>query len=226
VFPPQSDVSDVTKGDLNEFTFKLHGHKHAFQASTKAERDGWVVAIESRLADAKASRDGLVGSEGYKNHLKQLGMLLLRPPDLHRWITSRDVRMAKSFAVTATPIGAAKPRSTSRPLKGTDSKVHDGATATDTVASSGSSSDEGKPKHKKDRSQSRKRGGLFGALLGKKEEHDEKKEHDKEEKTVKNEVKQEERLEKEEAKAEKDESKGVIAGGAAPLDAAAIGTFL
>jgi hypothetical protein len=65
----------VTKGDLNEFTFKLHGHKHAFQASTKAERDGWVVAIESRLADAKASRDGLVGSEGYKNHIKQLGML-------------------------------------------------------------------------------------------------------------------------------------------------------
>jgi hypothetical protein len=63
-------------------------------------------------------------------------------------------------------------------------------------------------------------------LLGKKEEHDEKKEHDKDEKAVKNEVKQEGKLEKEVAKADKDESKGVTAGGSASLDAAAIGTFL
>lgn len=67
-------MSDVTKGDLNEFTFKLHGHKHGFQAPTKAERDGWLVAIESRLANAKASREGLVGSEGYKSRIEHLGM--------------------------------------------------------------------------------------------------------------------------------------------------------
>lgn len=74
MFLLQSDVSDVTKGDLNEFSFKLHGHKHGFQAPTKAERDGWLVAIETRLADAKASREGIVGSEGYKSHKEQLGM--------------------------------------------------------------------------------------------------------------------------------------------------------
>lgn len=67
-------MSDVTKGDLNEFTFKLHGHKHGFQAPTKAERDGWLVAIETRLADAKASRDTITGSEGFKSRLEQLGI--------------------------------------------------------------------------------------------------------------------------------------------------------
>lgn len=76
----KSDVSDVTKGDLNDFTFKLNGHKHGFQAPTKAERDGWLVAIESRLADAKASRDEIVGSEGYKSRIEQLGM---SPPGLN-----------------------------------------------------------------------------------------------------------------------------------------------
>lgn len=110
--------------------------------------------------------------------------------------------------------------------------MHDGTIPTDAVASAGSSSDEGKPKHKKDRSQSRKRGGLFGAFLGKKEEHDEKKESKKEEKAeekaIKNEIKKEEKLEKEEVKAEKklekEQTKGGIAGGSAPLDAVAVGT--
>lgn len=131
-------------------------------------------------------------------------------------------------------MAAAKPRSTSRPLKGTDSKVHDGTLPTDVVASAGSSSDEGKTKHKKDRSQSRKRGGLFGAFLGKKEEHDEKKEIKKEEKAeekaIKQEVKNEEKLEKEEAKAEKkiekEQAKEGIAGGSAPLDPVAVGMFV
>lgn len=66
-------MSEVTKGDQNDFTFKLHGHKHGFQAPTKAERDGWLVAIESRLANAKASREGLTGSEGYKSRIEHLG---------------------------------------------------------------------------------------------------------------------------------------------------------
>lgn len=111
--------------------------------------------------------------------------------------------------------------------------MHDGTIPTDAVASAGSSSDEGKPKQKKDRSQSRKRGGLFGAFLGKKEEHDEKKEIKKEEKAeekaIKNETKKEEKLEKEEVKVEKklekEQAKGVIAGGSAPLDAVAVGMF-
>ena len=111
--------------------------------------------------------------------------------------------------------------------------MHDGALTTDTVASAGSSSDEGKTKYKKDRSQCRNGGGLFGAFLGKKEEYDEKKESKKEEKAeekaIKHEIKKEEKIEKEEAKAEKklekEEVKNSIAGGSAPLDAVAVGTF-
>ena len=79
----KSDVSDVTKGDLNEFTFKLHGQKHGFQAPTKAERDGWIVAIESRLADAKASREGIIGGEGYKSRIEHLCMW--RPSSKGSW---------------------------------------------------------------------------------------------------------------------------------------------
>ena len=74
---------------------------------------------------------------------------------------------------------------------------------------------------------------MFGAFLGKKEEYDEKKESKKEEKAeekaIKHEIKKEEKIEKEEAKAEKklekEEVKNSIAGGSAPLDAVAVGTF-
>lgn len=83
----KSDVSDVTKGDLNEFTFKLNGHKHGFQATSKAERDGWLVAIESRLADAKASREGIVGSDGYKSRIEQLSMW---QPRLNQSVVKRN----------------------------------------------------------------------------------------------------------------------------------------
>ena len=66
----------------------------------------------------------------------------------------------------------------------------------------GSISDEEK-KNKKSRSQSRnKRGSLFGNLLGKKEEHDAKKEEKKEEKEEKKEIKAEEKAEKKEINAE------------------------
>ncbi|MCJ1265546.1 hypothetical protein MMC22_005426 [Lobaria immixta] len=193
-----SDATDLSKGDFNDFTFKLNGHKHGFQAPTKAERDGWLVAIENKSKEAQASREGLVGSEGYKSQFEQL---------------------AKPSALATTPSAAAATtsRSASRPKKSLDaSKVHDGTTKSDNVAVGGTSSDEDKTKGKgKDRSQSRKRGSIFTALLGKKEEHDEKKEVKKEEKAddkaikqeikaIKQEVKEEDKAEQ---KAEKEDDK-------------------
>lgn len=68
----QSEVTDLTKGDFNDFTFKLHGHKHGFQAPTKVERDGWLVAIDAKSTGAKGSREALVGSEGYKSQIYKL----------------------------------------------------------------------------------------------------------------------------------------------------------
>lgn len=63
------------KGDFNDFTFKINGSKHGFQAPTKAQRDGWLVAINAGSTDAKSTREALVGSEGYKSQIEKLGML-------------------------------------------------------------------------------------------------------------------------------------------------------
>ncbi|KAJ5779425.1 hypothetical protein N7457_007145 [Penicillium paradoxum] len=67
-----ADVSDVTKDGHNEFVFKVGGHKHTFQASSAAERDSWVVAIEANATEAKAEKETITSSEGYKAELEKL----------------------------------------------------------------------------------------------------------------------------------------------------------
>ena len=137
-------------------------------------------------------------------------------------------------ALVAAP--AAASRSMSRPKKSTDGKLTEEPTAGSAVAANGPTTEEIKAApttttEKKSRSQSRKRSSIFGTLMGKKEEHDikkeEKKEEKAEEKAVKEEVKQEEKAEK---RAEKEEKKELKHDGAAttaaPLDAAAIGNYL
>lgn len=59
----------MAKTGPTEFTLKYHGHKHAFQAVNATERDGWLVALETRHTEAKTDRDGITGSEGYKSSL-------------------------------------------------------------------------------------------------------------------------------------------------------------
>ena len=68
-------MSDITKEGLNEFYFKLHGHKHTFQSATSTERDGWLTAVETKASEAKANRSEVVNSEGYKSHINSLGEL-------------------------------------------------------------------------------------------------------------------------------------------------------
>ena len=63
----------MTKESYNEFFFKLHGHKHTFQTGTPAERDSWLVAIETKASEAKAAREGIIGSDGYKQQIEKLG---------------------------------------------------------------------------------------------------------------------------------------------------------
>ncbi|KAL9046633.1 MAG: hypothetical protein Q9214_000578 [Letrouitia sp. 1 TL-2023] len=187
-----ADVTDVAKGEFNDFSFKLKSHKHQFQARTRKERDGWLVAIETKAASARSSREGVTGSEGYKSSLE---------------------KFAKPAAVGA---GGATSRSLSRPKKTTETKAAETTTPTASGAGAGgdaSSSDEGgATKNKnKSRSQSRKRGSVFGALLGKKEQHDEKKEIKKEEKEEEKKEKAEEKAVKAETKKEKAEEKAVKA---------------
>ena len=65
----QGIASDVVTEDLTDFSFKVHGHKHTFQAATKAERDAWLKAVETTVTEAKAAHENIVGSEGYKSEL-------------------------------------------------------------------------------------------------------------------------------------------------------------
>ena len=62
-------MSDLAKGDFNDFSVKLHGKNHTFQATNKNERDGWLVALEPQMADAKANREKLIATPGYKSAL-------------------------------------------------------------------------------------------------------------------------------------------------------------
>lgn len=174
------DASDFGKDPgSNEFHFKLHGQKHTFQAATSTERDSWLSAVESKAAEAKASRDGIIGSEGYKKHMTSLG--------------------APAVMASNAPTAA---KSAATPKKSTEDKLHDNAGESDALAS-GSLPDPAIHKHiEKSRSQSRKRQSIFGKVLGKKEEHDEKKEVKKEEKAEQKEMKKEEKAEKGEEKAE------------------------
>ena len=49
----KADATEVAKESVIEFSFKLHGKKHAFQAATKAESDGWLVSIQKAVDDVE-----------------------------------------------------------------------------------------------------------------------------------------------------------------------------
>lgn len=149
----QAEASDLEKGTPHEFIFKLHGQKHTFKAADDAERDGWYVAIEKAMTEAKASKDTIVTSEGYKEALAHVSKPAI-------------------VAGGAAPAVAAAPKSVEAPK--TDDAVRTGSTS--------SSSEEEAKKKSKSRSVSRgKRASIFSNFLNKKEEHDSKKEAKKEE---------------------------------------------
>lgn len=62
-------MSDLAEGDFNDFSVKLHGKNHTFQALNKSERDGWIVSLTPLMADSKAHHDTLIATPGYKSAL-------------------------------------------------------------------------------------------------------------------------------------------------------------
>ncbi len=60
-------MSDLAIGDFNDFSVKLHGKNHTFQALNKSERDGWIVSLRPQMADAKSHREMLMATPGYKS---------------------------------------------------------------------------------------------------------------------------------------------------------------
>ncbi|KAK0640324.1 hypothetical protein DIS24_g9492 [Lasiodiplodia hormozganensis] len=158
-----AEATEVAKEGNKVFSFKLHGHKHSFEATNAAERDGWVVAVETTVEEAKAAAEGVTSSDEYKETIEKLG----KP---------------------AAPAAAAKAEETA-PKKSTEVKPEGEERRGSSSSSSGDDADGKKKKNKKSksRSQSRKRASVFGGLLGKKEHEkkDVKKEEAKEEEAKK-----------------------------------------
>jgi hypothetical protein len=67
-----ADAEDIKPVGTGEFTFRLHGHKHKFDAQTTTERDSWVVGIKKFAEEAKLKKEEIVNSEGYKEALAKL----------------------------------------------------------------------------------------------------------------------------------------------------------
>jgi hypothetical protein len=60
---------------MEEFFFKAHGDKHTFKAKNTEERSSWVAALEKKIEEAKAMKDEIQGSEGYKKRIESFGKL-------------------------------------------------------------------------------------------------------------------------------------------------------
>ncbi|KAF9640431.1 putative immunogenic protein [Lasiodiplodia theobromae] len=141
-----AEATEVAKEGNKVFSFKLHGHKHSFEATNAAERDGWVVAVETTVEEAKAAAEGVTSSDEYKETIEKLG----KP---------------------AAPAAAAKAEETA-PKKSTEVKPEGEERRGSSSSSSGDDADGKKKKNKKSksRSQSRKRASrtsIFGGFFEK-----------------------------------------------------------
>jgi hypothetical protein len=219
----QSDASDLLKEGDEEFFFKAHGHKHTFQVKKAEDRAGWLAALGKKIIDAKAIKDEIHNSEGYKKHLETFGTFLIvdviMAPIPKNLFTSTNALLAKVPAPAATTTPATSAAHEAK--KSVDSAQATNSTNKNT-AEAGGATEEKKDEEKTDksRSQSRKRASFF-AFLGKKEEKDEQKEA-KSEEAKKEEVKEDK---KEEAKATPEPGAAAGADVAAPAAAGKIFLF-
>ncbi|KAF2833029.1 hypothetical protein CC86DRAFT_365021 [Ophiobolus disseminans] len=158
-------ATELHKDGTIAFALKISGHKHTFEAQSAPERDGWYVAVEKAIAEAKEAKEGIESSEGYKEHKEKI---------------SKPTTLAAATASTPKKSTDATPK----PAETTETPAAEEAIVAAPVragSSSSSSSDEQK-KAKKIKSKSRsvsrgKRASIFGGLLGKKDKAEEKAEH-------------------------------------------------
>lgn len=58
----------------------MNGQKHTFQAATAKERDSWLATLRAKIEEAKAQKEAITSSEGFKTELEKLRKLLpIRP---------------------------------------------------------------------------------------------------------------------------------------------------
>lgn len=94
----QADAEDIKAAGTSEFIFKLHGHKHKFDAQTAPERDSWLTAVKKIAEEAKAKKDEIVASEGYKEALSKLSKCFSRNSFFYLFVASRRVESFSSAA--------------------------------------------------------------------------------------------------------------------------------
>ncbi|KAK4974001.1 hypothetical protein LTR28_010827 [Elasticomyces elasticus] len=216
-----SDISGLEREKKHEFSFKLHGQKHTFQAADDAERDGWYMAMEREHELAKEAREHVLTSPEYKESISNLG--------------KTNALAGGVAAGTAAAMTKSHGHTTSTPKKSTD--LAETTRRNRSSSSSSSSNDERAAAANKSKSKSRsvsrgKGAGFLGAFMGKKEEHDAKKEIKKEEngeakqemKATEDEIKAQNVLETEEHKHHHGMAVPLVGGAAAgtALDAEAI----
>ncbi|ETI22177.1 hypothetical protein G647_06250 [Cladophialophora carrionii CBS 160.54] len=189
-----TDASTVTKEGFNQFSFKAGAHQHRFEAATSKERDSWILAVEKIIEETKGLKDEITGRDSYKKNLEEF---------------SKPALGSAAAAVKTSRSKSKEPK-----------KSVDAATAAEAAATTSDTDEVAKPNNT-ERSQSRKRGSIFGNLLGKKDEHAAEKKEEKAEakKEIKEEKKAEAAEKKEEAKETKETGKAVDAAEAAAVAA-------
>ncbi|EXJ58852.1 hypothetical protein A1O7_06282 [Cladophialophora yegresii CBS 114405] len=190
-----TDASAVTKEGFNQFSFKAGAHQHRFEATTSKERDSWVLAVEKIIEDTKGLKEEISGRDSYKKNLEEYSKPAL----------------GSATAAVKTP------RSKSKEPK----KSVDAATAAEAAATTSDTEEVAKP-NTTERSESRKRGSIFGSLLGGKKDGaaaEKKEEKAEAKKEIKEEKKAEAAEKKEEAKETKETGKAVEAAEAAAVAA-------
>jgi hypothetical protein len=68
-----SEATNVLIEGMEEFFFKAHGDKHTFKAKNSEERSSWVATLGKKIEEAKAMKDEIQASEGYKKRMESFG---------------------------------------------------------------------------------------------------------------------------------------------------------
>ncbi|KAK3335342.1 Pleckstrin homology domain-containing protein [Cercophora scortea] len=144
------DATEPVIDGTHKFHFTSKGHKHAFKASSTAERDGWLLQLKAKIAEAKELAATVTESETYKNTLASLKPAPVKKEE-------------KAVAPAAEPVAET-------------AAATEEATTAETPAAEPAAEEAAKeeaPKEEpKRRSASRKRGSIFASLsnFGKKDQ--------------------------------------------------------
>lgn len=60
-----------------QFSFRVGTHQHRFETITTKERDGWIVAIEKAIEEAKELKEELTARESYKKNVEEYCKLMV-----------------------------------------------------------------------------------------------------------------------------------------------------